>query len=45
MELPDSMASIPILKKTEEYLEGYEMVQGTMDDVFVNITGQIPEKN
>ena len=44
VELPESMASIPILMKTKEYLEGYEMVQGTMDDVFLNITGQMPEK-
>ena len=45
VELPDSMASIPILQMTEKYLAGYEMVQGTMDDVFLNITGQISEKN
>lgn len=38
--LPDSMMAIPILEKTEELLEGFELVQGSMDDVFLNITGK-----
>ncbi|MBD5526892.1 MAG: ABC transporter ATP-binding protein [Lachnospiraceae bacterium] len=38
--LQDSMMAIPILKETEELLEGFELVQGSMDDVFLNITGK-----
>ena len=38
--LQDSMMAIPILKRTEEFLEGFELVQGSMDDVFLNITGK-----
>ena len=38
--LQDSMMAIPILKVTEELLEGFELVQGSMDDVFLNITGK-----
>lgn len=38
--LQDSMMAIPILKATEDYLEGFELVQGSMDDVFLNITGK-----
>lgn len=38
-ELSDSMAAIPVLKMTEAYLAGFEVIQGTMDDVFINITG------
>lgn len=38
--VPDSMAALPILKKSEEWIEGFEMLQGTMDDVFLNVTGK-----
>lgn len=38
--LQDSMMALPILKETEEFLEGFELVQGSMDDVFLNITGK-----
>lgn len=43
--LQDSMMAIPILKETEDLLEGFEMVQGSMDDVFLNITGKNLEEN
>lgn len=45
VELADSMTAIPILEMADSYLEGFEMIQGTMDDVFLNITGQVPELN
>lgn len=35
----DSLESLPILKETEEMLAGYEMQQGTMDDVFLTVRG------
>ncbi len=38
--LPDSLSALPILKETESSLQGFEMVQGSMDDVFLNITGK-----
>ncbi len=38
--LQDSMKAMPILKETEKLLEGFELVQGSMDDVFLNITGK-----
>ncbi len=40
----DSLESLPILKETEEMLAGYEMLQGTMDDVFLTVRGEC-EKN
>lgn len=40
--LQDSMMAVPILKKIEGFLEGFELVQGSMDDVFLNITGKNP---
>lgn len=38
--LKDSMMALPVLKETEELLDGFELVQGSMDDVFLNITGK-----
>ena len=38
--LQDSMMAIPVIKETEECLEGFELVHGSMDDVFLNITGK-----
>lgn len=38
--LKDSMMALPVLRETEELLEGFELVQGSMDDVFLNITGK-----
>lgn len=36
----DSLTAIPILGEVHPLLEGFEMVQGSMDDVFLNITGK-----
>ncbi len=38
--LPDSMAALPILRQVSDYISGFEMVQGSMDDVFLNVTGK-----
>ncbi len=38
--LKNSMEAIPVLREIGEYLEGFEMVQGSMDDVFLNVTGK-----
>lgn len=38
--LPESLEALPILKETEKYLKGFELMQGSMDDVFLNITGK-----
>ncbi len=37
--LTQTTEAIPILKKTEPYLESFEVVHGSMQDVFLNITG------
>ena len=36
----DSLAAIPILEEAQSILEGFEMVQGSMDDVFLYVTGK-----
>lgn len=39
----ESMAALPILEAVRELIDGFEMVQGSMDDVFLNITGKTLE--
>ena len=38
--LPGTMAAIRILNSVEPYIESFEVQHGTMDDVFLNITGK-----
>lgn len=38
--LRNSMTALSILKETEELLAGFELVQGSMDDVFLNVIGK-----
>lgn len=38
--IPDSMFGLEVLNHTKEYLKSFEVIQGTMDDVFLNITGK-----
>lgn len=40
LTVESSMQSLPLLRKYEMLLAGFEMVQGTMDDVFLQITGR-----
>ncbi|MDE6213465.1 MAG: ABC transporter ATP-binding protein [Lachnospiraceae bacterium] len=40
ISLADSLAALPILSGMKEYIGGFEMVQGSMDDVFLNVTGK-----
>lgn len=38
--VPESLAALPILSGVEGLIDGFEMVQGSMDDVFLNVTGK-----
>lgn len=38
--VPDSRAALPILNAVDGLVDGFEMVQGSMDDVFLNVTGK-----
>lgn len=44
VSLSDSLAALPVLSAAEELLEGFELVQGSMDDVFLNVTGKTAEE-
>lgn len=39
-ELTGSMAALPLLRQVEEHISGFEVIQGSMDDVFLNVTGK-----
>jgi multidrug/hemolysin transport system ATP-binding protein len=38
--IPDSMYGLQILCKIKDYLKSFEVIQGTMDDVFLKVTGK-----
>jgi len=38
--MKNSLAAIPILNEAETMIDGFEVVQGSMDDVFLNVTGR-----
>jgi len=38
--IPDSMYGLDVLNRIKENLKSFEVIQGTMDDVFLNITGR-----
>ena len=38
--VPESLSALPVLKGVEGLFDGFEMVQGSMDDVFLNVTGK-----
>ena len=41
--MPESKAALPVLDSVRELIDGFEIVQGSMDDVFLNVTGKILE--
>ena len=40
MDLPESMAALTIINELKGWINGVEVVQGSMDDVFLNVTGK-----
>jgi multidrug/hemolysin transport system ATP-binding protein len=38
-DITDTLASIPILERIKPYIESFEVIHGSMEDVFLNITG------
>lgn len=43
ISVPESMAALPILDNVRGLISRFEMVQGSMDDVFLNVTGKTLE--
>jgi len=40
VELTDTMAAIPILERCQACISSFQVLQGTMDDAFIGITGK-----
>ena len=40
VKVPDTMAAIPILAKCRDHISSFQVLQGTMDDAFIGITGK-----
>ncbi|MHB1151509.1 MAG: ABC transporter ATP-binding protein [Eubacteriales bacterium] len=40
VRIPMTMDSLPIIEKCREYITGFEVLNGTMDDAFITITGK-----
>ncbi len=44
VRINDTLSAIPLVKSLEQKIAGFEVLQGTMDDVFLNIT-EVQEKS
>ena len=40
LSLQSSMEALPVIERCREYLSGFEVTKGTMDDVFLAVTGK-----
>lgn len=40
IEIPNSLYSIRILKELEQHIKSFEVIQGTMENAFINATGK-----
>ncbi len=40
VRLTDTMCAIPILERCQRYISSFQVLQGTMDDAFIGITGK-----
>lgn len=45
LTVDNSMQALPVLEMCRDVLDGFEMLQGTMDDVFLNVTGRTLENH
>lgn len=39
VSVPTTMDAVPLICSVRQYLDGFEVIQGTMDDVFLNAVG------
>lgn len=40
VKLPDTIAAIPIVERCQSFISSFQVLQGTMDDAFIGITGK-----
>lgn len=44
VRIENTLAAMPLLEEMKQMILGFEVIQGTMDDVFLNVTGEMEEK-
>lgn len=44
VEMDKSLSALPLLERFKTLLDGFELLQGSMDDVFLNVTGKALEE-
>ncbi len=44
LKIGSTISSLPLLAKLQEMLQGFEVIQGTMDDVFLNVTKEVEDE-
>lgn len=40
VKIPTTLSAFPILEQCRDYINGFEVINGTMDDAFISITGK-----
>lgn len=40
VKISNTMEAVPIINDLKDYIRGFEVIQGNMDDVFLNVTGR-----
>lgn len=40
IDIPSTFAALPIIDRVRDHISGFEVIQGTMDDAFIGITGK-----
>jgi multidrug/hemolysin transport system ATP-binding protein len=40
VSIPSTMAALPLIQQVKDYISGFEVTTGTMDDAFIAITGK-----
>lgn len=38
--IPSTLEALPIIERVRDHIAGFEVLQGTMDDAFIGITGK-----
>ena len=39
-EIPATLQALPLIRQAEGMIEGFEVIQGSMDDMFLNAVGK-----
>lgn len=43
VRIENTLSALPLLEKMKDMMQGFEVIQGTLDDVFLQVTGEIQE--